>query len=29
MLDLGWQEFVMVGLVLILVVGPKAYASYS
>ena len=23
MLDLGWQEFVMVGLVLILVVGPK------
>ena len=23
MLDLGWQEFVMVGLVLVLVVGPK------
>ena len=23
MLDLGWQEFVMVGLVLIIVVGPK------
>ena len=23
MLDLGWQEFVMVGIVLVLVVGPK------
>ena len=23
MLDLGWQEFVMIGLVLVIVVGPK------